>query len=148
MSKAQECLKNMVHMIHASASDQTEFSEPVLIQQKLEINSKQVDPSAQATESSYNYDWTQGYNSWSICEFSNANATFSHMDNANTSPKVNGCAGNMRRTLAKTVLSAGPQLVPLSLTSPCLQNQKIHIGDAKVHVCSPSEKDDQVNYIS
>ncbi|GLJ40130.1 hypothetical protein SUGI_0822180 [Cryptomeria japonica] len=122
---------------------------------------KQVDPSAQATESSYNYDWTQGqhngsvrvayctgYNSWSICEFSNANATFSHMDNANTSPKVNGCAGNIRRTLAETVLSAGPQLVPLSLTSPCLQNQKIHIGDAKVHVRSPSEKDDQMNCIS
>ncbi|GLJ28596.1 hypothetical protein SUGI_0563400 [Cryptomeria japonica] len=112
----------MVHMIHASTSDQTEFSEPVLIQQKLEINTKQADPSAQATESSYNYDWTQG--------------------------QVNGCAGNIRRTLAETVLSAGPQLVPLSLTSPCLQNQKIHIGDAKVHVRSPSEKDDQMNCIS
>lgn len=61
--------------------------------------------------------------------------------------QINGCAGNMERTVAETALSTGPQLVPLSLTSPHLGIQKIHIGDAEVDVRSASEKDDVFDFI-
>ncbi|GLJ05710.1 hypothetical protein SUGI_0023690 [Cryptomeria japonica] len=60
---------------------------------------------------------------------------------------VNGCAGNMGRAVAEAALSAGLQLVPLSLTSPHLGNQKIQIGDVEVDVRSASEKDDVYDLI-
>lgn len=54
---------------------------------------------------------------------------------------VNGCAGNMGRAVAEAALIAGLQLVPLSLTSPDLKDQKVHIGDMEVDVRSASEKE-------
>jgi len=54
---------------------------------------------------------------------------------------VNGCAGNMGRAVAEAALIAGLQLVPLSLTSPDLKDQKVHIGDVEVDVRSASEKE-------
>ncbi|KAH9326696.1 hypothetical protein KI387_006874 [Taxus chinensis] len=54
---------------------------------------------------------------------------------------VNGCAGNMGRAVAEAALSAGLQLVPLSLTSPNLRHQRVQIGEVEVDVRSASEKD-------
>ncbi|GLJ48984.1 hypothetical protein SUGI_1033470 [Cryptomeria japonica] len=48
ISKAQECLKNMVQMIDASASDQFEFSEPLFVSQDLDIDKDLVASSAGA----------------------------------------------------------------------------------------------------
>ncbi|KAH9310834.1 hypothetical protein KI387_025869, partial [Taxus chinensis] len=55
--------------------------------------------------------------------------------------QVNGCAGNMGRAAGETTLSAGLQLVHLSLTSPNLRHQRVHIGEVEVDVRSASEKD-------
>lgn len=54
---------------------------------------------------------------------------------------INGCAGKMGKAVAESAVSAGLQLVPSSFSSLAEAGQEVSVGNVKVHLHGPSEKE-------